>query len=137
MSMSNRPLRVVLAPSLRGGGGGAAACARVPRGEMQDILEGGDGVACSLAYLCLLDQGLVEQRHGVLGLLFGVASGLVAFGLLPRRGAWDGVANLGVMVLAGLRPLPFHAAVCAVGLAVFGGGQLERDLVPAGEDGIV
>jgi hypothetical protein len=51
---------------------------------MQNIQEGGDGVARRLPNIGLLNESIVEERDGALLLLVRVAPGAAAFGFLPR-----------------------------------------------------
>ncbi len=104
---------------------------------MEDIQERSNGVARRLPNLGLLNQRVVEQRHGILLLLVRTTPRITALGLLPRRRAGDVEAHLGQLVPAGGR-LPALARrrtiLAAVGLGAVGADrELDGDLVAAGE----
>lgn len=111
----------------------------VPGSEMQDIEEGGDGIASRLTNLRLLNQRLVEERSGILLLLLaGVAAGVFALRLLLCCHAGDVESHLDELVLAraGFLALATRTAQLAIGAGVVGidrQRQLHGDLVSTGQ----
>ncbi len=109
-----------------------------PGREMENIQEGGDGVACGLANVCLLDQRVVEQGHGVLLLLVGVACGVLALGLLAggRSGYVEPHLNHLVLAGRGLPALPRRLAILTVRLPVLSNGELDGNLISTSQVGV-
>lgn len=103
-----------------------------PRCEMQDIQESGNSIAGCFSNLCLLDQGVVEERHGVLLFLVCIAPGIATLGFLPGGCAGDVESHLDELIPPGrgLLALPWRRAIC---LGAVADSKLDGDFVPAGK----
>lgn len=67
---------------------------------MENVEEGGNGIASRLSNLRLLDEGVVEDGGSALLLLVGIAAGIFALGLFSRRHTRHVEAHLDELVLA-------------------------------------
>lgn len=109
---------------------------------MQNIEEGGDSITSRLTNLCLLNQRLVEERRGILLLLLaGVATGVLALGLLLGRHTGNVKPHLDELILArtGLFALATRTAQLAIGAGVIGvegQRQLYCDFISTSQVGI-
>lgn len=86
----------------------------IPGCEMENVQERSDSIACGLANLGLLHQGIVEQSDGVL-LFFAasIATSLVALHFL-LDGSRNVKAHLNELVLASTRLLALSARTAQV-----------------------
>jgi hypothetical protein len=66
----------------RGRRRGVGAQPVIPGSEVQDVEEGGNGIAGRLADLRLVNQSFVEECRGILLLLAGITGSVVALDLL-------------------------------------------------------
>jgi hypothetical protein len=109
---------------------------------MQNVEEGGDGIASRLANLGLFDEGIVEEGRGV-GLVLGagVTPSVFTVSLLLGRRAGNIEAHLDELVLAGAGLLAFapRAAKVAIGAGVVVAlrqGHFDSNLIAAGQVGV-
>lgn len=111
-------------------------------GEMQNIQEGGNGIASRLANLSLVDERLIEEGSRIFDLLAVLAACVLTLRLLAGSGSGDVEAHLDELITAsgGLGALCASATQLGVGTSVGGGGRgqghLDSDLVSTGKVGV-
>jgi hypothetical protein len=102
---------------------------------MQDIQKSSDSVASCFSDLCFLNQGVVEDCHGILLFFVRIAPSIVTLGFLPGCRARDVESHLNQLIppSRSLLALPRRRAILAVGLAGLADSKLDGDFVSAGK----